>query len=194
MAKRTRTSGNTSAGGMAPLIKQVKLVDLRLVGSRTALSVPDTPFPHDVEQIKHLQQKINIETAVGKMGNRDHILCILTFIITVDPEQLPDANQHPTFQVEAAFAVAYSFDSLEGISPEQITEFGQRNALYNVWPYWREFVQSTTTRMGLPPLKIPLLTPAGLKFTAGPQQQTGAKASPGKKSRKRSKKKRGASA
>ena len=33
--------------------------------------------------------------------------------------------------------------------------FAQANGTFNLWPYWREFVQSTSTRMGLPALTVP---------------------------------------
>lgn len=35
----------------------------------------------------------------------------------------------------------------------------QHIALLNIWPYWREFVQSLMSRMGLPPFPLPLLRP-----------------------------------
>ena len=31
------------------------------------------------------------------------------------------------------------------------------NPISNAWPYWREFVQSMSTRMGFPALTVPLL-------------------------------------
>lgn len=38
----------------------------------------------------------------------------------------------------------------------------QSVAMMNIWPYWRELVQSFTTRMGLPPFPLPLMRPASL--------------------------------
>ena len=31
------------------------------------------------------------------------------------------------------------------------------NPISNAWPYWREFVQSMSSRMGFPALTVPLL-------------------------------------
>ncbi len=34
-------------------------------------------------------------------------------------------------------------------------EFGKHNVGYHVWPYWREYVQNTCCRMGIPPIPVP---------------------------------------
>lgn len=39
---------------------------------------------------------------------------------------------------------------------ESLNAFSATNAVLNVWPYYREVVQSTTWRMGLPPFPLPL--------------------------------------
>jgi preprotein translocase subunit SecB len=57
--------------------------------------------------------------------------------------------------IEAEFVLVYAVDSLEGIKQKNLDVFGQTNGVFNAWPYWREFVQSITTRMGLPPLTLP---------------------------------------
>jgi hypothetical protein len=57
--------------------------------------------------------------------------------------------------IEADFVLIYAVGTLEGITQKNLDVFGQINGVFNAWPYWREFVQSTTTRMGLPPLTIP---------------------------------------
>jgi preprotein translocase subunit SecB len=46
--------------------------------------------------------------------------------------------------------------SLEGLTEAHLDAFAKTNAVFNAWPYWREFVQSTTVRMGLPPLVTPV--------------------------------------
>lgn len=42
-------------------------------------------------------------------------------------------------------------------SPETIEAFKDGNAIFNCWPYFREFVQSALARMNLPPLTLPFL-------------------------------------
>ena len=46
--------------------------------------------------------------------------------------------------------------------------FAKVNGVYNAWPYLREIVQSTTMRMGIAPLMLPM-------FRVGPKPQAAAK-------------------
>jgi len=61
-------------------------------------------------------------------------------------------------RIEAEFILVYAVDSLDGIEREQAAAFGRMNGIHNVWPYWREYVQSTTVRLGLPPLVLAPVT------------------------------------
>lgn len=35
-------------------------------------------------------------------------------------------------------------------------EFGRYNVGYQIWPYWREYVQNICARLGLPPIPVPM--------------------------------------
>lgn len=54
---------------------------------------------------------------------------------------------------DADYDLSPGFDPAEA----QMAAFHQGNAIFNCWPYFREFVQSTTVRMNLPPATIPFL-------------------------------------
>ena len=43
------------------------------------------------------------------------------------------------------------------VMASDLQAFAQFNATFNAWPYWREFVQSMTGRMGLPVVTVPIL-------------------------------------
>lgn len=59
------------------------------------------------------------------------------------------------FNLTAVFALNYQ---LRGSVEEADAEaFARVNAVFNAWPYWRELVQSTISRMGFPAPLIPLL-------------------------------------
>lgn len=61
----------------------------------------------------------------------------------------------PTLEITATFSAKYF--SEDKVSQESIAEFAKENVGYNVWPFWREYAQSTCTRMGLSSvLEIPL--------------------------------------
>jgi len=71
-------------------------------------------------------------------------------------------------KIEASFCTSYVTKSLpdplipgDDISPETllaaIEYLHTINPISDAWPYWREFVQSMSTRMGFPALTVPLL-------------------------------------
>jgi hypothetical protein len=59
--------------------------------------------------------------------------------------------------IEASFCTSYVLKPIKDFIPDDIEHFSKINPIYNAWAYWREFVQSMTSRMGLPALTIPLL-------------------------------------
>jgi hypothetical protein len=63
----------------------------------------------------------------------------------------------PLVLIECTWEVDYRL--AEGYEPpsEAVKAFKDGNAVFNCWPYFREYVQNTVTRMNLPPLTVPLL-------------------------------------
>ena len=86
-------------------------------------------------------------------------------------------------RIVAMFMLQYRLSSFEGLTKANFNAFGEMNGLYNAWPYWREFVQATTVRMGLPPFTIPVYRP--VKKAKPARAASGAKAKQVKRSSKR---------
>ena len=61
--------------------------------------------------------------------------------------------------LDASFLLVYSIDKSLELDPECLTHFASVNGPYNVWPYWREFVQTATGRVGLPGVTVPVFRP-----------------------------------
>ena len=57
--------------------------------------------------------------------------------------------------VEAVFVAEYKVKDGELPDEEAIVEFVRVNVMYHVWPYWREFVHSTMSRMRFPTVVLP---------------------------------------
>ena len=57
-------------------------------------------------------------------------------------------------QIECSFIVEYR--SGKPMTDELFEIFEKVNLPLNTWPYFREFVQNSTVRMGLPPLVLPV--------------------------------------
>jgi hypothetical protein len=108
------------------------------------------------------QDGLKLATGVSKLGfGRDEesnrLFVTLTFRVALSPVVEADAEAEVQLRVTATFVVAYSVKSFEGIGDDHIRAFSAINGVFNAWPYWREFVQNTTARMGLPmPVVIPV--------------------------------------
>jgi hypothetical protein len=66
-------------------------------------------------------------------------------------------SEEAPLAVEVGFETDYTLRDGFVPSDEAIVAFKDGNAIFNVWPYFREFLQSSTTRMGHPPLTAPFL-------------------------------------
>ena len=73
-------------------------------------------------------------------------------------EKKPDGKKpEPVVSVECAYEVDYVLNEDFEITPEHVKAFKDGNAIFNAWPYFREYLQNNLQRMGLPPLIAPFL-------------------------------------
>jgi hypothetical protein len=68
-----------------------------------------------------------------------------------------DKKPETVVSVECAYEVDYVLREGFEVTPEQVKAFKDGNAIFNVWPYFREYLQNHLQRMGLPPLIAPFL-------------------------------------
>ena len=68
-------------------------------------------------------------------------------------------NAEPFVVIEAKYLLEYALERVRGLTHNDAQAFARTNAIYNVWPYCREFVQGMLQRMELPPLTMPVLRP-----------------------------------
>jgi hypothetical protein len=78
-----------------------------------------------------------------------------------------EAPDKLVMKIEASFCTSYFHNFLpdephiEDIEVQELVEMVDYgftlNPITNTWPYWREFVQSMSNRMGFPALTVPLL-------------------------------------
>ena len=59
--------------------------------------------------------------------------------------------------MEYSFEVDYALHDDFEPSTDQVKAFREGNAVFNVWPFFREYLHSQMQRMGLPPLTAPFL-------------------------------------
>ncbi|WP_394512536.1 protein-export chaperone SecB [Priestia aryabhattai] len=157
-------------------IKNVQLTNIKLTnlscenneefsGSAAPLEIA---LNYEISRIKVKNSKINFYLDFG----------IFPFVQTesfegsqqdsaVSRDQVSD--DQVAFEIDLQLELTYSIDEkklialkegnkedLKILFEQEIKEFSSRNVPVNAWPYVRELVSSLTTRMGYPPLLIPL--------------------------------------
>jgi len=60
-------------------------------------------------------------------------------------------------EISALYSVLYEIVS--EVDKEAIATFGERNAPFHIWPFWREYLQSSCGKMHLPMVLLPLFMP-----------------------------------
>ena len=60
-------------------------------------------------------------------------------------------------KIEANYVVTYS--KIAGLTKDHVLAFASKNVVFNIWPYWREYVSSQTQKMGVPKLVLPFYEP-----------------------------------
>jgi hypothetical protein len=74
-------------------------------------------------------------------------------------------------KIEASFCTSYIYQTPAApnafeVGPDDLEYFYRIIPISNAWPYWREFVQSMSARMGFPALTVPLMEIVPKKTTA----------------------------
>lgn len=112
--------------------------------------------------------KVEVDCEVGSLPSApDLVVIAVTFRVFAC---YPDSSD-PAVSIVAKFWLGYRFG--RGQTAEELEAFAHRDAVRHVWPHWRELVQSTTSRMGLPPLRLPVLFPQQLTFARVRATETG---------------------
>jgi hypothetical protein len=85
------------------------------------------------------------------------VAVIVRFVWRADHKEEAGGSDLPT-RIEARFIIGYEAPDLSTSSDDQVLAFAKLNGVFNAWPYWREYLQSTSSRLGLPGVMVPLLT------------------------------------
>ena len=137
-----------AADGLKRLIAEVEIEGVRLVEITAETKVRS---PADTGAVDLL---VNRTAGISERQDNGTFFVVAKIGTQLVPEH---AKEDPLVSIETSFELQYSLPEKFHTDPETLTTFAETNGLYNAWPYWREFVQSTFARMGLPPVVLPLL-------------------------------------
>ncbi len=129
------------------LIAAAQIEDIRLVEAtaRTRIRSVKDVGPVDF---------IIATSADVKERHKDGTFFVLAVIeATVVPTE---SREEPVVSVKAGFELKYRLPKGLAVTRRDLSTFAKLNGVFNAWPYWREFIQNTVTRMNLPRIILPL--------------------------------------
>jgi preprotein translocase subunit SecB len=124
----------------------VQLVTIELLGAHFDRS-DDSVIPE--ETISEARPDIGIDVdweldqQVGLLG------CVLTFGATFEADT--------PYVLIARFRLVYLIEEGERLVKGDVEHFVHWNAVFNAWPYWREYLSSTINRAQLPRFILPVM-------------------------------------
>ena len=69
---------------------------------------------------------------------------------------LVNAKKESIVDVEASYVIHYETRDDFLVSDSQADSYARYNGVFNAWSYWREYVQASCARMGIPALPVPV--------------------------------------
>lgn len=139
-----------NAALVGKVARYVEIANVELVGahySRTDDGLEAATLPADAVP--------DFSISVGWALDDDRLTCLLTFGTTFDIED--EDVSAPPYQIVGRFRLTYSLAGDESFSDEELDQFAHWNAVFNAWPYWREFVSSMVNRGQLPRFLVPVM-------------------------------------
>jgi|SRR5579864_2470146 len=91
-----------------------------------------------------------------KLSKDRRTLGVKVVFATLFPGEL-EGGPAPPYSVIAGFRVTYALPTSSNFSRDEFESFVRWQSVFNVWPYWREFLSSTINRAGLPRFAAPLM-------------------------------------
>ncbi len=149
------------------IIGAVELKDVRLVKGDfwSAVGSP--------KEVGTVNIQIDGEAKTSRDGVPNGFAVDFTGKVTVRPmDGKPEAQ--PVIGIGVAFRLTYGLPANFKATDEELKAFADLNGTFNAWPYFREFVQTASARMGLPPIMIPVL-----RFSRKPIERAETKVTPG---------------
>lgn len=123
---------------------------IRLAGANLWSVSPETFSEHPT-----VESEVRFRPAVCKQ-TVETVVFAVDFKFTVRKSQEGKKSQD-LIKIACTLEAEYSINPKFKPTPEQLKAFHHGNAVFNCWPYFREFVQNSALRMHLPPPPVPFL-------------------------------------
>lgn len=126
--------------------------DPKLVQTELAIQIKFGPKSSHVISLKEEGKDIGIKLF------RVHLETAVRLVIPSREikEALPIEPGTAAVEIDATFVAEYAIKDGSDLSLEAQAEFAKTNVPFQVWPYWREFLQSVCARISIQPFTLPM--------------------------------------
>lgn len=141
-----QTSATDGMSLAAKVAAAANIADVRLIKSATSLEEID------------FNEATAARTVIGHGYTRDPardavvVFCALRYECA---NESAESKANPPLVVDATFALTYLVTGLAAFTDDELEAFSKLNGMFNAWPFWREFLASSISRMNAPPVTAP---------------------------------------
>lgn len=131
------------------LAARVQILNVELVGS---LFEREDTGPFSSADAAEVPDSLGISPGAWAVDDNGHFGCLVTFFA--------DFSEHDAigpYRVVATFRLLYELEESTEIDDHAGEQFVSWNAVFNAWPYWREYLSSTINRAGLQRFLVPVM-------------------------------------
>lgn len=137
---------------------ELDAITLRYAKVETGCEPEDLPEEVSVDiqyrsQIEHRKHRNNPELPMLAVS--------VDFRFLVEPKEEQNAE---ILKLEAGYLLTYFLNPGAAVEDICFKHFAEANGPYNAWPYWRELVQSVTSRVGMPGFIVPVFRPSAVEI------------------------------
>jgi hypothetical protein len=157
--------------GIDRVVQVVEIGGVRLVEANVKTRV------RSVKEVGEATLGLSYRAILAALPDSDGVFFVRAQMeARVTPEDEPKAE--PFVTISVALELRYRVPKDFGATREELQAFAADNGVFNAWPYFREIIQTTSARMELPPILIPLYRrpKPGVQKSRRPKASTQARA------------------
>lgn len=142
----------TDFGLAQSIAKDVNLVSVTLFSADLDSRVDPLRPPLELQLEHGYRARYELRTKAP-----EHVYVFIDFKFEAVPAQEADEPSKDVLSLTATYLAVYELPTANERDEKALQYFAQLNGTYNVWPYWRELVQTVTGRVGLASFVVPVL-------------------------------------
>lgn len=140
------------------IARQVELHSVSLYSAEVSSHVDPLDPPEEL----HFRQGYRARYELPRR-HPDHLFVYVDLNLAASEPAEDEANPDRVV-LDATYLLVYTLKTEVDAPEDALQHFAELNGTYNVWPYWRELVQTVTGRVGLASIIVPVFRPRARKL------------------------------